>query len=176
MFSLSAVTVLWTEKLFSLTNPCREKAVSLYHSITDEGLRVLAFAYKKVKSGEVTERMEDAEKDMVFLGLIGLEDPPRPEVPEAIRKCGEAGIRIIMITGDGSRTALAIAREIGLVRKDPTVVEGDEFLRMSDDELRACTGKGRDNLLEDDAEAQTEGCEYPEGGGRKGCRHRGWRQ
>jgi sodium/potassium-transporting ATPase subunit alpha len=128
-------------EIIQFDEPLREKAVSLYHSITDEGLRVLAFAHKKVKSGEVTERMEDAEKDMVFLGLIGLEDPPRPEVPEAIRKCGEAGIRIIMITGDGSRTALAIAREIGLVRKDPTVVEGDEFLRMSDDELRRVLAK-----------------------------------
>ncbi|OGW53242.1 MAG: ATPase [Nitrospirae bacterium RBG_13_43_8] len=128
-------------EIIQFDEPLREKAVSLYHSITDEGLRVLAFAHKEVKNGEVTERVEDAEKDMVFLGLMGLEDPPRPEVPEAIRKCGEAGIRIIMITGDGSRTALAIAREIGLVRKDPTVVEGDEFLRMSDDELRRVLSK-----------------------------------
>lgn len=128
-------------EIVQFDEPLREKSVSLYHSMTDEGLRVLAFAHKKVKNGEVTERMEDAEKDMVFLGLMGLEDPPRPEVPEAIRKCGEAGIRIIMITGDGSRTALAIAREIGLVRKDPTIVEGDEFLRMSDDELRRVLAK-----------------------------------
>jgi sodium/potassium-transporting ATPase subunit alpha len=117
-------------------NPFKDKAVSLYQSMTGEGLRVLAFAYKEVKNGEKTMRMEDAEKEMVFLGLIGLEDPPRPEVPEAIRKCREAGIRIIMITGDGSRTALAIAKEIGLVKGDPAIVEGDEFLQMSDDELR----------------------------------------
>jgi sodium/potassium-transporting ATPase subunit alpha len=123
-------------EIVQFDEPLREKSLSLYHSMTDEGLRVLAFADKKIKNGEVTERMQDAEKDMVFLGLMGLEDPPRPEVPEAIRKCEEAGIKIIMITGDGSRTALAIAREIGLVRKDPAIVEGDEFLRMSDDELR----------------------------------------
>jgi sodium/potassium-transporting ATPase subunit alpha len=142
------------ESVFSICSHCltdgeivqfdealREKAVSLYHSVTDEGLRVLAFAHKQVKNGEVTVRADDAEKNMVFLGLMGLEDPPRPEVPEAIRKCREAGIRIIMITGDGSRTALAIAREIGLVRKDPTIVEDDEFLRMSDDELRRVLAK-----------------------------------
>ena len=140
VFSICSHSLMYGE-IVQFDEPLREKAVSLYHSMTDEGLRVLAFAHKKVKNGEVTERMEDAEKDMVFLGLIGLEDPPRPEVPEAIRKCGEAGIRIIMITGDGSRTALAIAREIGLVRKDPTVVEGDEFLRMSDDELRRVLAK-----------------------------------
>jgi sodium/potassium-transporting ATPase subunit alpha len=142
------------ESIFSICSHClmdgevvqfdearKDKAVSLYHSMTDEGLRVLAFAHRKVKNGVAAERMEEAEREMVFLGLIGLEDPPRPEVPEAIRKCGEAGIRIIMITGDGSRTALAIAREIGLVRKDPTIVEGDEFLRMSDDELRRVLAK-----------------------------------
>lgn len=114
----------------------QNKAVSLYHSMMDEGLRVLAFAYREVKSGENIENKENVEKDMIFLGLVGLEDPPRPEVPEAIKKCREAGIRIIMITGDGSRTALAIAREIGLVKGEPTIVEGHDFLRMSEDELR----------------------------------------
>lgn len=78
----------------------------------------------------------EPEKDMVFLGLIGLEDPPRPEVSEAIKKCHEAGIRIIMITGDGSRTAAAIASEIGLVKGNPIVIEGHDFVRMSDKELR----------------------------------------
>lgn len=78
----------------------------------------------------------ELEEDMVFVGLIGLEDPPRSEVPEAIRKCHEAGIKIIMITGDGGRTAVAIARETGLVKGNPVVVEGHEFERMSDIELR----------------------------------------
>ncbi len=128
-------------EIVSFENPFKDKAVSLYHSMTGEGLRVLAFAYKEVENGEKTMRMEDAEKEMVFLGLIGLEDPPRPEVPEAIRKCREAGIRIIMITGDGSRTALAIAKEIGLVKGDPAIVEGDEFLQMSDNELRHILSK-----------------------------------
>ena len=128
-------------KIIQFEQPFREKAVSLYHSMTDEGLRVLAFAYKKIKDGEEVAKVEDAEKEMIFLGLIGLEDPPRPEVPEAIRKCRESGIRIIMITGDGSRTALAIAKEIGLVKKEPAIVEGDEFLQMSDDELRHVLSK-----------------------------------
>ena len=72
---------------------------------------------------------------MTFLGLIGLQDPPRPEVPEAIRKCHDAGIRIIMITGDGSRTALAIARQIGLVQGTPLIIEGPAFNQMTDREL-----------------------------------------
>jgi sodium/potassium-transporting ATPase subunit alpha len=119
----------------------KQKAVSIYHSIMDEGLRVLAFAFRDTKSDEEINSNEDAERDMVFLGFIGLEDPPRPEVPEAIKKCREAGIRVIMITGDGSRTALAIAKEIGLIKKEPTVVEGNDFLKMTDDELRNVLSK-----------------------------------
>ena len=65
-------------------------------------------------------------QQLVFQGLIGLEDPPRPEVPQAIRKCREAGIKVIMITGDHPRTAKAIATEIGLVRDDATVITRDK--------------------------------------------------
>ncbi len=119
----------------------RGKAVSLYHSMTDEGLRVLAFAYRKVSNGEDSLKTEDVEKGMVFLGLIGLEDPPRLEVPEAIKKCREAGIRIIMITGDGPRTAIAIAKEIALLKGVPKIIEGSDFLKMSDEELRGIVSK-----------------------------------
>jgi len=113
-----------------------EKSVELYHSLMDQGLRVLAFAYREIKNGEVIAGREEAERDLIFMGFIGLEDPPRPEVAEAIQKCREAGIRIIMITGDGSRTAAAIAKEIGLIKENATIVEGAEFLKMSDTELR----------------------------------------
>lgn len=114
-----------------------EKSVELYHSLMDQGLRVLAFAYREVKRDEVIANKEEAERDMIFMGFIGLEDPPRPEVAEAIQKCREAGIRIIMITGDGSRTALAIAKEIGLIKGKATIVEGAEFLKMSEAELHS---------------------------------------
>ncbi|MBI3377855.1 MAG: cation-transporting P-type ATPase [Nitrospirae bacterium] len=118
-----------------------------YHSMMDRGLRVLAFAYKEIKENSKfkiqnlkleSEKLEnpELESDMVFAGLAGLEDPPRPEVPEAIRKCHEAGIKVIMITGDASRTAVAIAKEIELVRGNPVVIEGPEFILMSDKELR----------------------------------------
>lgn len=109
-----------------------KKTIGAYHGLMDMGLRVLAFAYKDIPQA----LSEEIENNMVFAGLIGLEDPPRIEVPEAIRKCNEAGIKVVMITGDGSRTAVAIAKEIGLIKGNPVVIEGHEFNQMGDEELR----------------------------------------
>ena len=119
----------------------KREASDLFHRLMDKGLRVLAFARREVPAGEDVSGRESAERDMVFGGFIGLEDPPRPEVPEALRKCREAGIRIIMITGDASRTAVAIAREIGLVSGEPVVIEGADFNRLSDGDLRSVLAK-----------------------------------
>jgi sodium/potassium-transporting ATPase subunit alpha len=122
----------------------RDDVIHADHVLMDMGLRVLAFASKEVHhldssplvgEGGVGGHPEDIEADMTFLGLMGLQDPPRTEVPDAIRKCHEAGIRIIMITGDGSRTALAIARQIGLVEQTPVLIEGPAFESMPDQEL-----------------------------------------
>jgi sodium/potassium-transporting ATPase subunit alpha len=129
----------------------KKEIVSASHTLMDNGLRVLAFAYKtevtsdqlsvistnkgKTDKSQITNH-QLLEKDLAFLGLIGLEDPPRPEVAEALGKCREAGIRVIMMTGDGSRTALSIAKEIGLVSGDPVVIEGSDFVKMKDAELR----------------------------------------
>jgi sodium/potassium-transporting ATPase subunit alpha len=105
--------------------------------LMDRGLRVISFAYRNLTgSGEPAARVEELEKDLVFIGLVGLEDPPRPEVPAALKKCCEAGIRVIMITGDGDRTAVAVAREIGLVTGTPVVIDGYEFRKMGESELR----------------------------------------
>jgi sodium/potassium-transporting ATPase subunit alpha len=98
-------------------------------AMAHQGLRVLAFAYRKLAVGYDRERLEE---ELVFTGLAGLEDPPRPEVPEALRKCHEAGIKVIIITGDHPQTATAIAREIGLVKSDhPTIITGEQLRRLS---------------------------------------------
>ncbi len=110
---------------------CKNDIINAYHSLMDMGLRVLSLAYS-----EFQDQDPEPEKNMTFVGLIGIEDPPRPEVYGALRKCHEAGIKVIMITGDGSRTAVAIAREIDLIKANPVVVEGHEFERMSDRDLR----------------------------------------
>jgi sodium/potassium-transporting ATPase subunit alpha len=87
------------------------------------------------------------EQDLIFTGLAGLADPPRPEVPQAIVKCREAGIRILMLTGDASRTAVAIARQIGLTNDDPQVLEGPAVESLSDQDLQARLLSGSDLIF-----------------------------
>jgi magnesium-transporting ATPase (P-type) len=99
-----------------------------------EGLRVLAFATRPVSEGY--DRLH-LEEEMVLTGLVGLEDPPRPEVPGAIQRCKEAGIKVIMVTGDHPHTASAIAREIGLIKSDsPMIITGDQLRRFSPAQLQ----------------------------------------
>ena len=116
-------------RILPLGAEVRASIVQAQEAMAHQGLRVLAFASRKLAVGYDRERLEE---DLVFAGLSGLDDPPRPEVPEALRKCQEAGIKVIMVTGDHPRTATAIAREIGLVKSDsPTVITGDELRRFS---------------------------------------------
>lgn len=88
------------------------------------GLRVLAVARRGLTPGAVPERPEDAEVRLELLGLVGLHDPPRPSVPEALAKARGAGIKVAMVTGDHPATAAAIAREIGLQERGGLVLEG----------------------------------------------------
>ena len=115
-----------------LTPELHKKFAAAQETLAEKGLRVLAFAWRKTENRE-----KDPEHDMTLLGLVGLEDPPRQEVPDAIRKCHEAGIRVIMVTGDHPHTARAIAREIGLLRSDaPVIISGDGLRRMSSIQLQ----------------------------------------
>jgi sodium/potassium-transporting ATPase subunit alpha len=115
----------------------KEEVEDTYNSFMDEGLRVLAFAYRELEGEPESEpkSVNEAERDMIFLGLIGLEDPPRPEVKDAIAKCRDSGIRLVMITGDSARTALAIGKEIGLARGELNPLESAEMEKMPDAEL-----------------------------------------
>ncbi|MEM5772832.1 MAG: cation-translocating P-type ATPase, partial [Candidatus Aenigmatarchaeota archaeon] len=96
-----------------------------------QGFRVLALAYKRVKKIEESK----LEKGLTFLGFVGMIDPPRPEVKQAIETCKQAGIRVVMITGDHRLTALAIAKEIGLVEGEEEILTGEELEKMSEEEL-----------------------------------------
>jgi Ca2+-transporting ATPase len=102
-----------------------------------DALRVLAFAVRRLESYSAGDSGDGAriERGLTLLGLIGMQDPPRPEARAAIQKCKVAGIQTVMITGDHPDTARAIGRELGLVARDHEVVVGSQLESMSDDEL-----------------------------------------
>jgi sodium/potassium-transporting ATPase subunit alpha len=112
----------------------RERFLAVQNEMADHGLRVLAFAWCPL---DVVHDGHGLERDMILLGLAGMEDPPRPEVPEAIRKCREAGIKVVMVTGDHPHTALAIGRQIGQVQTaTPVVITGDRLRQLSAAQLQ----------------------------------------
>lgn len=132
---LSGCTELLTEKgIVDLTAKLKEQFIQAQNSMAEEGLRVLAFAYRPVARDYDPTHLEE---DLILSGLVGMEDPPRPEVPMAIEKCKQAGIKVIMLTGDHPITAKAIAREVGLIHSNKSVViTGAQLKRMSDTQLQ----------------------------------------
>lgn len=112
-------------------------AIEAISKMSDESLRVIAFAYKSGYSKQPKKiPQREAESSLVFVGLAGLLDPPRAEVPAAIRACRSGGIRVLMLTGDGEKTAHAIAAQVG-IDSDGRTVTGREIDGMDDDKLRA---------------------------------------
>jgi magnesium-transporting ATPase (P-type) len=110
-----------------LTIRDRETVRHAFEDYAGRGLRVLGFAERRSGTGEPDEERIGAESGLTFLGLATLEDPPRPDVEEAVGRCREAGIRIIVITGDHGLTAGAVARRVGIVRGEPRMVSGPEI-------------------------------------------------
>jgi Ca2+-transporting ATPase len=127
------------EKLFDICSTCSggpwQKVGNISENFAREGLRVLAMAYKEVppETEELTHEL--LETGLVFAGLQGMMDPPRPEVIGAIEGCRKAGIRVVMITGDHAITARTIAKKLGVGDREPEVLTGRELETMSDDEL-----------------------------------------
>ena len=113
----------------------REQIQKQNQLFSENGLRVLAFAYRE--AGRQEHLTTESEKDFIFLGLISMMDPPREESVKAVRDAIRAGIKPIMITGDHSVTATAIAKQIGIYRKGDQTVTGLELDQMSDQELDA---------------------------------------
>jgi P-type Ca2+ transporter type 2C len=105
------------------------------NELTTRGIRVLAYAFRILKSGPGVSLDEQIESDMTFLGLVGMTDPPRDEIKEAIQNCKTAGITPVMITGDHKETAVAIAKEIQLLSLNDLVITGKELSILSQHEL-----------------------------------------
>ena len=117
-----------------MTEQDREQILKTCLNLSEQALRVLGFAKRKLDVIP-EEDEENVEFDMVFLGIVGMIDPPRKEVIAAIKTCHQAGIRVVMITGDHKVTAMAIAKQLGIFQEGNTVVAGDEFDAMSEAEL-----------------------------------------
>jgi calcium-translocating P-type ATPase len=126
----------------------REGLARRVDSYARDGLRVLAVARRALAHDEPEpQRREQAEAGLCFVGLVAMLDPPRPEVAEAVARCHEAGIRIIVVTGDHGLTAAAIARRVGIAREDPTVVSANELDRLSERQLDELLRTGRELIF-----------------------------
>ncbi len=127
------------QKVRKLTIKDKKLIINKYKEVASRGERVLGFAYKDVKT------INSSEKNYIFTGLIGMMDPPRKEVPAALKACKTAGIKVIMITGDHPLTAEAIARKVGLITKKANIIVGGELAKMTSNKLKAFLKK--DNIL-----------------------------
>ncbi|MEM3074570.1 MAG: cation-transporting P-type ATPase [Candidatus Pacearchaeota archaeon] len=118
-----------------LSEPIKLKLENEISNLASEGMRTLAIAYKEMPN-EINNIDENQFSELTTIGFVGIRDPPRKEVKEAIRKAKSAGIRVIMVTGDHKETAISIARDIGLIEKNENIVfTGEELEKMSEKEF-----------------------------------------
>ena len=120
-------------KIEIFSEELKQKVKKANDEMTSKALRVIGFSYKTFNEFKPNDTMEE---DMVFLGLAGLLDKPRPEVKTSIEKCFKAGLKPVMITGDHKRTAFAIANELGIANSLNQVITGEELDKLTDKELR----------------------------------------
>lgn len=114
--------------IYPMTDEYKNKIFAIEKEESAKSLRLLAFSYKY-------SEVENPEKNMIFIGLIGMMDPPRESVPNAISICHKAGLKPIMITGDSINTAIAIAKSVNIIDRDDLAIEGKKVDKMTDDEL-----------------------------------------
>ena len=122
-------------KILPMTEEKRREILDKNHSMADKALRVLAAAKRKWNAVPEDVTPENLEQDLCFIGLTGMIDPIRPEVKAAIAECRSAGIRPVMITGDHKDTAVAIARDLGIISGPEQAITGAELDKLSDEEL-----------------------------------------
>ena len=113
----------------------KEEIKKVNDKMASSALRVLAMAYKELDHEPTNEEMKNMEKDLIYVGMVGMIDPPRLEVKDAVQKCKKAGIKTVMITGDHKATAIAIAKTLGILKKEDEAITGSELEAMSQEEL-----------------------------------------
>lgn len=122
-------------EVLPITKEMHDSIIGISAGFAENALRVLAFAFRPLESEVPDWEPEKVERDLIFVGIVGMMDPPRAEVNDAIQLCKKAGIRPIMITGDHKLTARAIAVEVGLIERDGEVISGVELDQLSPDEF-----------------------------------------
>ncbi len=124
-----------SNKKIKLNNKKRKEFLAEAEKLAKKGMRVLALAYKDLPKN-TTSISEDLVKKLIYSGIVGMKDPPRPKIKESIEKARKAGIRVIMKTGDHKETAIAIAKEIGLVKGKALALNEKELMKMSNEEFK----------------------------------------
>ena len=124
-------------KLEDFTDDLKQKVLEENTKLAKQALRVMAYAFKPYQSLENEElTTENIEREMVFVGLTGMIDPPRPEAKAAVEECHNSGIDVFMITGDYFETALAIAKELGIAEREDQAMQGSDLNNKSEEEIR----------------------------------------
>jgi Ca2+-transporting ATPase len=124
-----------------LDNQQRDHVLLTNKEMAQSAFRILGMAYKDLPDGSLSYGEEEVEKEMVFLGLVGMMDPPREEAIEAVKVCRDIKIRTIMITGDHELTAVSVAKELGIYNKGDLALTGEELEKMPDEELEKIVDK-----------------------------------
>lgn len=123
------------DRIYSLDNTERDSILQTNDRMANQALRLLGFAYKPLEELPPEDSSEATERELIWLGLVGMMDAPRTEVKEAVAKCLQAGIRPIMITGDHQLTAKAIAQQLGIATEGDRLLTGQELQQLSQDDL-----------------------------------------
>ena len=126
--------VLWNGRITPLNSKIKASILAANDDQAGMALRTLGIAYRDVKRSEMIEHEAEAERDLIFVGLFGMIDPPREEVKQAISECKRAGIKTVMITGDHQKTAEAIASQLGILNNGK-VINGRQLQTLTDEEF-----------------------------------------
>lgn len=124
------------DNILPLTQEHKENILNANKEMASSALRMLGAAYKPIQKIPTEEDKDELEQKLIFLGLTGMQDPPRPEAKESIKICKKAGIKVVMITGDHKDTAVAIAQELNIIQNEKYAITGDELDKLSDEELK----------------------------------------
>ncbi|MEB1810028.1 MAG: cation-translocating P-type ATPase [Bacillaceae bacterium] len=128
-------SIFFNSREEAMTNRSRTLVEDAITTLASQALRTIAIAYRPLSTSDKVDYPLDVEKDLTFIGLEGMIDPPRPEVRDSIRECREAGIKTIMITGDHAITARAIAKQLDILPENGKVLDGQTLSRISVEQL-----------------------------------------